>query len=267
MSIVISSKQKKAKETDKERIERNKQELFNNIVLSFVNVKYTPTYKYLIQFLFSVSWMLLYIENVFSNWSLLLFKSNEVLQSSCTAIVYTLPQLALFYLLFKDKLFIYLRKMNIKQLLVSVKVAGVSIIVSWVSVTFVNAVLQIDTATNAGIVNLSFKHMFAFLVSLFGEEFLFFSAFFLMLSIFTKQKKPAYYTSFIFSGLFACLVFGLSHLSSYDFNVIQCLLVIGLPSMIKILLYAKTKNLFATYTEHAVFDLLVVLSVAIASLQ
>ncbi|MGW9103750.1 CPBP family glutamic-type intramembrane protease [Priestia megaterium] len=58
--------------------------------------------------------------------------------------------------------------------------------------------------------------------------------------------------------ILACLVFGLAHLWTYDFNVLQCVILIGMPSIIKIVLYLKTRNLWSAYLAHLFFDSVVI---------
>ncbi len=268
MSLAVANKPRKIKETDQERIARNKKEMFNNMVLIFINVKSTPMYKFWIQFLFSLAWTLLFTSFHISEQLLSPFLGKDtILYNTTVGIAFTLPQLALFYLLFKSHIFIYFKKLTKKQVSLSIKVGCISLaLASLIGLFFIN-ILNINLSPNAGLTDFSFNDTFTLLFSLLGEEILFFSTFFLVLSFFAKQSTVKHYVSFAISGLLACLIFGLAHLWTYDFNIIQCLIVIGLPSMMHVVLYVKTKNIFATYTSHIVYDAIVVLMVVFASSQ
>lgn len=93
-------------------------------------------------------------------------------------------------------------------------------------------------------------------VSLIGEEFFKLIAFILGMGAvygITNSRK----TSLIAGTVFCCIIFGLIHLSTYDYNIPQCLLLIGIGCVIHLYPYLKTKNLTNSYLTHILIDLVV----------
>lgn len=93
-------------------------------------------------------------------------------------------------------------------------------------------------------------------VSLIGEEFFKLTALVLGMGAayaITKDRK----TSLIIGTVFCCIVFGLIHLSTYSYNIPQCLLLIGIGCVIHLYPYLKTKNLTNSYLTHILIDLVV----------
>lgn len=68
------------------------------------------------------------------------------------------------------------------------------------------------------------------------------------LDIKTKEKR------YIYIWIIISLIFGLLHLTAYEFNLLQCILVIGLPNIIYGWLWKKTKNPLALWIAHVAYD-------------
>ena len=68
---------------------------------------------------------------------------------------------------------------------------------------------------------------------------------------FTTNRK----TSVIVAIIVSCTVFGLLHLPTYGFNVIQCLIAVGAACIIHLYPYLKTKNIVNSYITHVLIDL------------
>ena len=51
-----------------------------------------------------------------------------------------------------------------------------------------------------------------------------------------------------------CLIFGVMHLSAYGNNILQCIFVIGIPSIVYGYLWKKTRNPFVMWLTHIVYD-------------
>ena len=99
-------------------------------------------------------------------------------------------------------------------------------------------------------------------VSLIGEEF--FKLIALVLGMgaaygITKDRKK----SIIMGTVFCCIIFGLIHMSTYDYNIPQCLLLIGIGCAIHLYPYLKTKNLTNSYLTHILIDLMVFVPIMI----
>lgn len=69
---------------------------------------------------------------------------------------------------------------------------------------------------------------------------------------FTKNKK----TSVVLAVILNLIIFGLCHLSAYNGNVVQCIVVIGLGSFFTLFVYLKTKNIVNSYIVHVLYDFL-----------
>lgn len=134
-----------------------------------------------------------------------------------------------------------------------------AIIVSILSICGVNASpnpITEETITLTGFIFL--------LIQLLGEEFFKVSLFILGMALFyhfTKDRKK----SLIFGAIVSMTIFGLVHYGAYG-NVIHCLLVIGVGSLIHIYPYIKTKNILATYILHILIDLVAIVIPSIALL-
>jgi membrane protease YdiL (CAAX protease family) len=48
--------------------------------------------------------------------------------------------------------------------------------------------------------------------------------------------------------------FGAAHLPTYDWNVLQCFLVIGLARIVLTLAYIRTKNILVAFGAHLLVD-------------
>lgn len=93
-------------------------------------------------------------------------------------------------------------------------------------------------------------------VSLVGEELFKLTSMLMVMAVvyrFTKDRK----TSMIVGLSCCCVIFGLIHLSTYNYNVVQCLAMIGLGCAIHMFPYLKTKNLTNSYLTHLLMDLLI----------
>ncbi|MDO7880905.1 CPBP family intramembrane glutamic endopeptidase [Salinibacterium soli] len=65
------------------------------------------------------------------------------------------------------------------------------------------------------------------------------------------SRKPAV----VVSTLGAAVLFGLLHLHAYDWNVLQCVLAIGVISTLMHLTYVRTKNILVAWAFHVLYDL------------
>ena len=93
------------------------------------------------------------------------------------------------------------------------------------------------------------------LISLLEEELFKVTLLIILMAViyyFTKDKKIS-----VWVGVFLNLIiFGLCHLSAYNGNIIQCILVIGLGSFFDLFVYLKTKNIVNSWIVHVMYDYL-----------
>lgn len=71
---------------------------------------------------------------------------------------------------------------------------------------------------------------------------------------FTKNRK----TTLVFAIFISVMLFGLIHLATYEYNLYQCIVVIGIGSLIHLYPYLKTKNVFNSYLVHIMIDLILI---------
>ena len=92
-------------------------------------------------------------------------------------------------------------------------------------------------------------------IQLLGEELFKFTIFILTMATtfnFTKNRK----LSVIFGIIVTCIIFGLVHLGAYNGNLIQCIALIGLGTVITTYPYYKSKNITNSYILHLMIDLI-----------
>lgn len=102
--------------------------------------------------------------------------------------------------------------------------------------------------------------MLILFISLFAEELFKVIAMLLGMTVFysfTKNRK----NSMILAIVFSCIIFGLIHLTTYNFNIMQCLLIIGCGAVFHLYPYIKTKNVINSYITHVLIDFLLFLPV------
>lgn len=92
--------------------------------------------------------------------------------------------------------------------------------------------------------------------SMFAEEAVKLSLLFVMLKDYkySESNKSRYWISWIVVSI----LFGLLHLETYNYNVIQCLILIGLPTMMFGYLWKKTTRPYMTWSAHYLFDILII---------
>lgn len=87
---------------------------------------------------------------------------------------------------------------------------------------------------------------------LIGEEGVRLSLFYIL----NKRFKYEYEKRFKYeiSWLLVSIIFGLIHLKTYDYNLLQCIFVIGLPSIIYGYLWKKTERSSMIWLAHLLYN-------------
>jgi len=91
-------------------------------------------------------------------------------------------------------------------------------------------------------------------IQLFGEEFLAILPFLACLQWLYRYNPKKRTRAVWLALLISSLLFGILHLPTYNWNLVQCLVVIGLGRIVDTLAYVKTKNLWVTYLMHLLYD-------------
>ncbi|MGX6980132.1 CPBP family glutamic-type intramembrane protease [Vagococcus elongatus] len=92
--------------------------------------------------------------------------------------------------------------------------------------------------------------------SLAGEEAVKLASFFVLYKgvRYDKNRKKQYWLVW----LVVSLLFGLLHLTTYDFNFLQCIFAIGVPSIIDGYLWKKTERPLMMLSAHVLFDMIII---------
>jgi membrane protease YdiL (CAAX protease family) len=89
---------------------------------------------------------------------------------------------------------------------------------------------------------------------LFGEEVITLLPFLALLQLFSKGFGAGRKGAVIGAWLISSVIFGLIHLPTYDWNLIQCVVVIGSARMVLTLPWIMTKNIWVSTGAHIVND-------------
>lgn len=184
-----------------------------------------------------------------------------LLKSIIKALVYTGPIVLFFCYVFKDVMKQLFQKMSIRQHLICVIAAIVLIVLGLYWVLFLNGLISINPVTN--VMNKKSEQEILLgipgvFIQLLGENIMFIS-FLLFWYKCMKYIKTSNKVIVIVSMLLAGITFGMMHLTAYQFNTLQCILMIGIPSTTHLLLFAKYRNAHMAYWLHVYYDLILIL--------
>lgn len=89
---------------------------------------------------------------------------------------------------------------------------------------------------------------------LFGEEVITLLPFLALLTWLTRSAKWSRRAAILGAWVITSVVFGLLHLPTYDWNLIQCVVVIGTARMMLTLPWIMTKNIWVSTGAHVIND-------------
>lgn len=150
-------------------------------------------------------------------------------------------------------------KVGFRELRLMVGFALLNIIVSLIVGAIVKTMTEV-TPNNAaaGLGELDPMGQAAFfaktLPQLFGEEVITFLPFLAILYVCTHRFGMGRKAAIIVAWLVSALVFGLLHLPTYEWNVIQCVVVIGTARLVLSLPWIMTKNIWVSTGAHILND-------------
>ncbi len=75
----------------------------------------------------------------------------------------------------------------------------------------------------------------------------------IMWFLFSRMNLPRK-TSIVVAWLLSAVLFGAIHLPTYDWNLVQCFVVIGSARLVLLLAYIKTKNTWVSAGAHIIND-------------
>ncbi|MFO1394127.1 MAG: CPBP family intramembrane glutamic endopeptidase [Steroidobacteraceae bacterium] len=91
-------------------------------------------------------------------------------------------------------------------------------------------------------------------LQLFGEELITILPFLALLSYFNARVGLSRNASVLAAWLLSAIAFGLLHLPTYDWNFVQCLVVIGSARLVLTWAYVSTRNIWVSTVAHIIND-------------
>ena len=153
----------------------------------------------------------------------------------------------------KGKLGLFFKKIKLSDFKIIIICLFVYYIYS-ISIGFLLMSAGLNITPNPVLDIVSLKALIFILIQLLAEELFKVSLLICGMALFyhfTKDRKKA----LIFGASVSMIIFGLVHYGAYK-NVIHCLLVIGVGSLIHLYPYIKTKNILVTYILHVLIDVI-----------
>lgn len=193
---------------------------------------------------------------------------NIILRDIVTSLFFILPVTLVFLLIMREQRKMLFKKVTVKQYKKSVfyalfVICSVLLTVCGIT-TFTTYKASSNPGTDVSLISLLLK-IPTISIQLIGENIMFISflLFWYKIFQFTKCKTPLLLG---LSLLFSSLSFGLLHLSTYSFNWIQCVLIIGIPAASHMILFLRYNNVHLGYWMHLNYDLFVMMFVFIGTL-
>lgn len=113
-------------------------------------------------------------------------------------------------------------------------------------------------ATIADAANLDGPQLFNFFakvaLQLLGEELITILPFLALLAYFHAKAGLGRNAAILAAWLISALAFGLIHLPTYNWNIVQCVVVIGSARLVLTLAYVWTKNIWVSTGAHIIND-------------
>ncbi|MEW4320244.1 hypothetical protein Q0N71_30430 [Bacillus thuringiensis] len=182
-----------------------------------------------------------------------------VLKSIIKALVYTGPIAVVFCYVFKDTIKQLFQKMSLRQHRTCLIAALFLVVLRVLWASCISHLLFIEPVTNVGINKQSGQDLIlsipGLLIQLLGENIMFIS-FLLFWYKCMNCIKIFRGKVVMISMLLAGITFGMMHLTAYQFNLLQCLLLIGIPATTHLLWFTLYKNAHMAYWLHVYYDLI-----------
>jgi membrane protease YdiL (CAAX protease family) len=135
----------------------------------------------------------------------------------------------------------------------------INIVVSWILGAIVSAF--VGTTANAATTSITDKaapeivaKYASVAIQLFGEELLTILPLLALMYLFAAKMHWSRKKALVWAWIISAIIFALVHLPTYDWNIVQCLVVIGGARLILSLAYIKTKNIWVSTIAHILND-------------
>ena len=176
--------------------------------------------------------------------------NNEIIMASAVSAI-SLLSLLLIDKKFIKKIFLPIRAKDVLYIIIGLGFSLIAIVISSILVQKLgiegsnNPIFDVLTEDN-------FKSFFfSTLIQFIAEEIIFIIPF---LFIINKVKIENNIIKTILAILISSIIFGAMHLSTYDFNILQAVLIISIIRTGLSMSYVISKNLSVTYIIHIIYD-------------
>lgn len=176
--------------------------------------------------------------------------NNEIIMASAVSAI-SLLSLLLIDKKFIKKIFLPIRAKDVLYIIIGLGFSIIAILISSILVQKLgiegsnNPIFDVLTEDN-------FKSFFlSTLIQFIAEEIIFIIPF---LFIINKVKIENNIIKTILAILISSIIFGAMHLSTYDFNILQAVLIISIIRTGLSMSYVISKNLSVTYIIHIIYD-------------
>lgn len=159
------------------------------------------------------------------------------------------------------------KKMTFKEFGFSALLGIIGMIIVVLYTRFIlNDIFHIKTVADsavqtnhAGAVGIHLSNFIEIIIQLIAEEMWAIVPFLFVLMVCYKSFSMSRKSSIVIAWLISSLIFGLYHIPSYDGNIAQAILVIGVSRLFLTFTYLRYKNIWASYTTHVFWDLIPIL--------
>jgi hypothetical protein len=225
----------------------------------------TKTY---LQFLILINFCIITVYIPFPSFMLNYINELDILmQYIIKSVYFSFPISLVFLFIMKDQSFVF-KKITFQQLkfffFCAFIIYAIMLFFLAVLISFTTFKGTSNPIGNEGITNLLYKTP-GIAIQLIGENIMFVSILFFWHKIirsFIISPISSITASLILSGI----SFGLLHLSTYNYNWIQCLTIIGIPAIAQMIFFLIFKNIHMGYILHFNYNFLIVLFSYIASI-
>lgn len=176
--------------------------------------------------------------------------NNEIIMASAVSAI-SLLSLLLIDKKFIKKIFLPIRAKDVLYIIIGLGFSLIAIVISSILVQKLgiegsnNPIFDVLTEDN-------FKSFFlSTLIQFIAEEIIFIIPF---LFVINKVKIENNIIKTILAILISSIIFGAMHLSTYDFNILQAVLIISIIRTGLSMSYVISKNLSVTYIIHIIYD-------------
>jgi CAAX protease family protein len=176
-----------------------------------------------------------------------------------TAIVFSVVPVVGLYIVAHPGWTAIFRRLTWRQFMWGVAFGLINIVVSWILGAIVSAF--VGTTANAATTSITDKaapevvaKYGSVAIQLFGEELLTILPLLALMYLFAAKMHWSRKKALVWAWIISAIIFALVHLPTYDWNIVQCLVVIGGARLILSLAYIKTKNIWVSTIAHVFND-------------